>query len=90
MKIKILLALAIILTALIYGLPNIILIRKLGADYNPLVISGNSPIARDEAFAYAQFVAYVNRGNIFLGDTYVKEYQNFPSPLSEKHSRHKF
>lgn len=70
----------IVLVSLIYGLPNIILFNKLGSDYNPLVISGQSPIARDEAFAYAPFVNYILNGNFYLKDVYVSEYANSPTP----------
>lgn len=77
---KLAISILIVLVSLIYGLPNIILFKKLGSDYNPLVISGKSPIARDEAFAYAPFVNYILRGNLFLKDAYVVEYSNYPTP----------
>lgn len=70
----------IVLVSFIYGLPNIILFNRLGPDYNPLVISGKSPIARDEAFAYAPFVNYILKGKLFLKDAYVAEYANYPTP----------
>src|SRR3989344_4781098 len=77
---KLMLASLIILVSLIYGLPNIILFNKLGPNYNPLVISDKSRIARDEAFAYAPFVNYILKGNFFLKDPYVAEYANYPTP----------
>ena len=70
----------IVLVSLIYGLPHIILFNKLGENYNPLVISDKSPIARDEAFAYAPFVNYILKGHLFLKDAYVAEYANLPTP----------
>lgn len=77
---KLLISLLIILVSIIYGLPNIVLLSKLGEDYTPLVISGGSPIARDEAFAYAPFVNYILKGHFFLKEAYVLEYANFPTP----------
>ena len=71
----------VILVSFFYGLPNIIMTNKLGSDYNPLVISGKSPIARDEAFAYAPFVNYILEGKLFLRDAYVVEYANYPTPF---------
>lgn len=80
MRQKVLISFFIVLVSLIYGLPNIILTAKLGEDYNPLVITSLSPIARDEAFAYAPFVNHILKGNFFVRDTYVYEYENFPTP----------
>ena len=80
LKIQIILSVLVILVSFIYGLPNIIMANKLGSDYNPLVISQKSPIARDEAFAYAPFVNYILRGNLFIRDAYVVEYANYPTP----------
>jgi len=80
LKIRIILSFLVILVSFIYGLPNILMANKLGPDYNPLVISGKSPIARDEAFAYAPFVNYILRGNLFIRDGYVAEYANYPTP----------
>ena len=74
LKTQLILSSLIILVSFIYGLPNIIMINKLGSDYNPLVISDKSPIARDEAFAYAPFVNYILKGNLFLKEAYVAEY----------------
>lgn len=77
---KLVISILIVLVSLIYGFPNIILFNKLGSDYNPLVISGQSPIARDEAFAYAPFVNYILNGNFYLRDVYVTEFADFPTP----------
>ena len=68
LKIQIILSVLVILVSFIYGLPNIIMANKLGSDYNPLVISQKSPIARDEAFAYAPEVNYILKGHFFLKD----------------------
>lgn len=78
---KLIITILIILVSVIYGLPNIILFSKLGEDYNPLMISGKSRIARDEAFAYAPFVNHILKGYLFLKDVYVAEYTNFPTPF---------
>ena len=78
---KILLSLLIVVVSAVYGLPHIILFGKLRQNYNPLPISGGSPIARDEAFAYAPLVNYISRGKFFLGEVYVKEYKNYPTPF---------
>ena len=78
---KLVISLLIILVSAIYGLPNIILFNKLGQNYNPLVISGDSRIARDEAFAYAPEVNYILKGHFFLKDAYVAEYSNYPTPF---------
>lgn len=66
----------------IYGLPNIILASKIKEDYKPLVVASGSPTARDEAFAYAPFVNFVNRGNLILKDTYSKEYASYSTPFT--------
>ena len=81
LKVRLILSSFIILVSFIYGLPHIIQINKLGSDYNPIVISGKSPIARDEAFAYAPFVNYILKGNLFLQDAYVVEYASYPTPF---------
>lgn len=78
---KFILSLIIILVSVIYGLPNIILVYKFGQEYNPLPISGESPIARDEAFAYAPHVPQILKGNFFLKEAYTAEYANFPTPF---------
>lgn len=81
MRFKLFLTICIITVAVIYGLPNIILNIKLEGDYTPLTITGNSPIARDEAFAYAPFVNYIQTGHFFVRDVYVSEYSNAPTPF---------
>ncbi len=81
LTIKITLSVLIILTSLIYGLPHILLASRLGANYTPLTVSGQSRIARDEAFAYAPEVNYILKGNLFLKEVYVAEYKNFPTPF---------
>lgn len=78
---KIILSIFIILVSLIYGLPHIILFAKLGNDYQPLVINKESPIARDETYAYAPQVKHILEGNISVGEVYVREYQNLPTPF---------
>lgn len=81
MKHKIVLSAFIILVSVIYGLPNIILTAKLGKDYQPLVITRESPYAKDETYAYAPQVKHILEGNISVGEVYVKEYQNLPTPF---------
>ena len=81
LKIRVIVSFLVILVSFFYGLPNIIMTNKLGPDYNPLVISQKSPIARDEAFAYAPFVNYILEGKLFLRDAYVVEYANYPTPF---------
>lgn len=81
MKNKITLSILIILISIIYGLPNIILISKLGSSYTPFSLSGKSPIARDEVFAYAPEVNYILQGHLFLKDAYVYEYAHLPTPF---------
>jgi len=78
---KLLIALLIILVSLIYGLPHIILSLKLGTKYTPLTVSGQSPIARDETYAYAPFINHILKGNFFIRDTYVYEYKDLPTPF---------
>lgn len=78
---KIILAIFIILTSFIYGLPNIILSLKLGNGFTPFTLSYVSPIARDESFAYAPEVNYILQGHLFLKDAYVYEYALSPSPF---------
>jgi len=78
---RLLLCFFIVIVSVIYGFPNIILSLKLGENYNPLPISGFSPIARDEAFAYAPEANFILKGNLFLKEMYVKEYQNTPTPF---------
>lgn len=77
---RLILPLLVILTSFIYGLPHIILISKLGSNYTPFTLSG-SPIARDEAYAYAPEVNYILKGHLFLKDPYVSEYSNHPTPF---------
>lgn len=81
MKHKIILSAFIIIVSAIYGLPNIILAAKLGKDYQPLVIHKDSPIAKDETYAYAPQVKHILEGNLFMSEVYVSEYQNFPTPF---------
>lgn len=81
MKNKILISLLVVLISIIYGLPNIILISKLGSNYTPFTLSGKSPIARDETYAYAPFVNYILQGHLFLKDIYVAEYAKYPTPF---------
>lgn len=71
----------IILISLIYGFPHVLLISRLGANYTPLALTGESRIARDEAFAYAPEVNYILKGHFFLKDAYVTEYANYPTPF---------
>lgn len=78
---KILISALIVFISFIYGLPNIILSNRLGGNYDPLTIYGNSPIARDESFAYAPFASYIGHGNFFLKEIYVKEYSKYPTPF---------
>ena len=78
---KILLPLLIIVMSVIYGLPHLIIVKKLGQSYDPLVISASSPVARDKTFAYAPFVKFILKGNIFLGESYTKEYSSYPTPF---------
>ena len=78
---KITLPLLIILVSIIYGLPHIILGAKLGINYDPLVISVNSPVARDKTFAYAPQTSYVTKGDFFVKDVYVSEYSAYPTPF---------
>lgn len=78
---KILVSLTILLVSVIYGLPNLLLAFKLGNDYAPLVITKNSPIARDEAYAYAPQVKHILEGNFTVGDILVEEYKNYPTPF---------
>lgn len=78
---KLIISLLIILVSLIYGLSNIILSFNLGRDYQPLVINKNSPIAKDETYAYAPQAKHILEGNLFVGEVYTKEYQNFPTPF---------
>ena len=77
MKDKIVLALLIFLVSFIYGLPNIILNSKLKSNYTPFTLIGNSPIARDEVFAYAPEVNYILQKHLFLKEVYVFEYAGF-------------
>ena len=77
---KFILPILIILTSVIYGLPHLLLISKLGNSYTPFTLSG-SPITRDEAYAYAPEVNYMLKGHLFLKDAYVSEYSNFPTPF---------
>lgn len=78
---RILLPSLIVLVSFIYGLPHIILTSKLGAEYTPFSISGESRIARDETYAYAPEVNYILKGHLFLKDAYVSEYANYPTPF---------
>lgn len=78
---RILICLAIFLVSLIYGLPNLLLTYKLGNDYAPLVITKYSPIARDEAYAYAPQVKHILEGNLTVQDILVEEYKNYPTPF---------
>src|SRR3990167_10419890 len=71
----------IILISLIYGFPHVLLISRLGVNYTPLALTGESRIARDEAFAYAPEVNYILKGHFFLKDAYVAEYSNYPTPF---------
>lgn len=77
---KFILPTLIILTSIIYGLPHILLISKLGNSYTPFTLTG-SPIARDETYAYAPEVNYILKGHLFLKDAYVYEYSNYPTPF---------
>ncbi len=81
MKNKILVPLLIVFISIIYGLPNLILNSKLGSNYTPFTLSGKSPIARDETYAYAPFVNYILQGHLFLKDVYVAEYSKYPTPF---------
>lgn len=77
---KLTLSILIIAISLIYGLPHLLLISKLGDRYTPFTLTG-SPIARDEAFAYAPEVNYILKGHLFLKEAYVREYSNYPTPF---------
>lgn len=78
---KILISVTILLVSIIYGLPNLLLAFKLGDNYAPLVISKNSPIARDETYAYAPQVKHILEGNLTVQDILVEEYKNHPTPF---------
>lgn len=78
---RLILSIAIVLVSLIYGLPHLIFSYNLGNNYNPLSLSTNTRIARDETRAYAPFVNFILKGNFPLHDVYVEEYKSFPTPF---------
>ncbi len=78
---RLLLSLFIILVSIIYGLPNIIMIHKLGSKYNPIGLSKIASIPLDEGYAYAPYVNYIAKGNFPLKESYVYEYKDFPTPF---------
>lgn len=77
---KFILPVLVILTSLIYGLPNILIVLSHGELYTPFTLT-NSPIARDEVFAYAPEVNYMLKGHLFLKEAYVAEYASHPTPF---------
>ncbi len=77
---KIILAILIVAVSLIYGLPNLILLHKYKNNYTPFTLKG-SPIARDEAFAYAPEVRYELNNKSLLKEVYVEEYKDSPTPF---------
>ncbi|MDP2649742.1 MAG: hypothetical protein Q8P10_02765 [bacterium] len=78
---KIIICTLIVLISLVYGLPNLILSKKLGNLYAPITMNGLSPFGRDEAYAYAPSVNYILSRNFPLKEAYVYEYLNFPTPF---------
>lgn len=61
-------------------MPNLILFSKYGSNFTPFTLKG-SPIARDEAFAYAPEVRFVLNNKSLLKEVYVEEYKNSPTPF---------
>ena len=78
---KLIQALLIVVVSIIYGLPNLILLERLGSSYTPFTLSATSPIARDEAFAYGPETNYVLSEKSFLKEIYTKEYRDLPTPF---------
>ncbi|MDO8487477.1 MAG: hypothetical protein Q7S45_04235 [Candidatus Curtissbacteria bacterium] len=77
---RLLLSLFIILVSIIYGLPHIKMIHKLGSKYNPIGLSEIASIPKDKAYAYAPYVNYIAKGNFPLRETYVYEYKDSQTP----------
>lgn len=80
-KQHLLITIFVLLISLIYGLPHILMSLRLGANYNPLVISASLPITSDETYAYAPLVNHILKGNLHLGEIYAYEYRNSPTPF---------
>lgn len=76
-----LIAIFVLLVSFVYGLPHLLMGFKLGSDYNPLVLSADSPTSSDEAWAYAPLVNHILKGNLHLNEIYVYEYRNSPTPF---------
>lgn len=79
-KTKILLAFLILTVSFIYGLPHLVMIKKLGKEYDPIAITNLASIPSDKGFAYSPYVNQIIKGGFFLKEAYTFEYRNFPTP----------